>query len=74
MAGALTALPYRRVHGAVTWAASGVVVAGLVSLLGYLWKRGRDRYRSILPPVAFNTAFPWRCSAPESCCPRGKRL
>jgi len=56
MAGALTALPYRRVHGAVTWAATGVVVAGLVSLLGYLWNAVEIVTDRFLPPVAFNTA------------------
>jgi PAS domain S-box-containing protein len=56
IAGALTALPYRRVHGAVTWAAAGAVVAGLVSLLGYLWNAVEIVTDRFLPPVAFNTA------------------
>jgi PAS domain S-box-containing protein len=56
IAGALTALPFRRVHSAVTWAAGGAVVAGLVSLLGYLWNAAEIVTDRFLPPVAFNTA------------------
>jgi PAS domain S-box-containing protein len=56
IAGALTALPYRRMHRAITWAAGGAVVAGLVSLLGYLWNAVEIVTDRFLPPIAFNTA------------------
>ena len=56
IAGALTALPYQRLHAAVTWAAAGAVVAGLVSLLGYLWNAVEIVTDRFLPPVALNTA------------------
>ena len=56
IAGALTALPYRRMHRAITWAAGGTVVAGLVSLLGYLWNAVEIVTDRFLPPIAFNTA------------------
>jgi PAS domain S-box-containing protein len=56
LAGALTALPYRRMHRAIAWAAGGAVVAGLVSLLGYLWNAVEIVTDRFLPPVAFNTA------------------
>jgi PAS domain S-box-containing protein len=56
MVGALTALPYLRFHGVVTWAAAGAVVAGLVSLLGYFWNAVEIITDRFVPPVAFNTA------------------
>jgi PAS domain S-box-containing protein len=57
IAGALTAVPYRPAHAAVTWAAGAAVVAGLVSLLGYLWNAVEIVTDRFLPPVAFNTAW-----------------
>ena len=56
IAAALTALPYRRLHRAITWAAGGTVVAGLVTLLGYLWNAVEIVTDRFLPPIAFNTA------------------
>jgi len=74
IAGALTALPFRRVHSTITWAAGGAVVAGLVSLLGYLWNAAEivtDRY---LPPVAFQYGLlSGAARPPESCCARENR-
>jgi len=56
IAGALIALPNRRAHRTVIWAAAGAVVAGLVPLLGYLSNAVEIVTDRFLPPVAFNTA------------------
>ena len=53
----LTAVTRKGLQGAARLGACGAIVAGLVSLVGYLWDAGElvtDRW---LPPIAVNTAI-----------------
>ena len=53
---ALAAMPYGRLHGAITWAGVAAITIGSSSLLGYAWNATEIVTDQWMPPVALNTA------------------
>ena len=52
----LACLPYRRLRGVTTAAATIGCIIGIACLLGYLWKAPEITTDQVLPPVAIHTA------------------